>query len=106
MPKRKTHNEFVDELSKILPNIEVQDEYINSNTKIYVKCKNCGNSYYALPSNLLKGYNCKQCYLKSKFKTKEEYEQLQKKLEQLTGKSYIQTILTKNLKILQIWVIT
>ena len=40
-----------------------------------VKCKNCGNSYYALPSNLLKGYNCKQCYLKSKFKTKEEYEQ-------------------------------
>ena len=75
MPKRKTHDEFVDELSKILPNIEVQDEYINSNTKIYVKCKNCGNSYYALPSNLLKGYNCKQCYLKSKFKTKEEYEQ-------------------------------
>ena len=36
MPKRKTHDEFVDELSKILPNIEVQDEYINSNTKIYV----------------------------------------------------------------------
>ena len=55
------------------------------------------NSYYALPSNLLKGYKCKQCYLKSKFKTKEEYEHIKEHAiltHNILGKVYI----SKNFK--------
>ena len=38
MPRKKTNEEFINELRTIHPKIEVLDYYINSDTKIKVKC--------------------------------------------------------------------
>ena len=37
--KCKTHNKFIEELVSINPNIDVLDEYVNSNTKLKCRCK-------------------------------------------------------------------
>ena len=45
----------------INPNVEIIDEYVNSNEKIRVKCKVCDNVWYASPSKLLVGRSCPVC---------------------------------------------
>lgn len=69
----RSHVDFVEKLKDIQPTLEVLSTYKNSTTKITVLCKTCGNKYDSLPSNLLKGYGCKQCYLNSKRRTREEF---------------------------------
>lgn len=59
--KKKTTAEFIEQLATISPSIEVQGEYLNTNTKIQVRNKNCGHSWYATPNSLLRGSNCPQC---------------------------------------------
>ena len=60
--RRKTHKEFIDALSKVTNEVTVLGTYINSKEKIEVKCNNCGNIWYAAPSNLLNGNKCPKCY--------------------------------------------
>lgn len=69
----RSHNDFVEKLKDIQPTLEVLSTYKNSVTKITVLCKTCGNKYDSLPSNLLKGYGCKQCYLNGIKRTREEF---------------------------------
>lgn len=57
----KSQEKFESELSIVNPNIEVIGEYTNSNTKIQCKCKICGKTWSALPTNLLKGKGCPRC---------------------------------------------
>ena len=59
--KKKTTAEFVEQLAKISPSIEVQGEYINTSSKIKVRNKQCGHSWYATPNSLLRGSNCPEC---------------------------------------------
>lgn len=59
--KKKTTEEFIEQLASISPSIEVQGEYINTNTKIKVRNKDCGHLWYATPNSLLRGSNCPQC---------------------------------------------
>lgn len=61
MSKRKTHEEFVTELSVINPNIEVIGVYVNNSTKILCRCKVDANEWHAIPTNLLKGKGCPFC---------------------------------------------
>lgn len=68
MPKKKTHEEYVVEVNKINPNIEVIDRYVNTNTKILHHCKIDDCTWYAVPSNILNGKGCPQCGLKSRTK--------------------------------------
>lgn len=68
-----SHDIFVERLKNIQPNLKVLSTYKNVHTKIKVLCKTCGNKYDSIPSNLLKGYGCKQCYLNSVGRTKEEF---------------------------------
>lgn len=58
---RKTHKQYVDELSKINPDIYVADEYVNARTKIAHMCKNCGCKWYTRPGDALKGKGCPDC---------------------------------------------
>lgn len=63
--QRKTHEEFVEELSKINPNIEVLEDYKNAHTGIKCKCKVCGygedGNWRPQPSHLLEGKGCPKC---------------------------------------------
>ena len=59
--KRKSHEQFVDELFNINPNIEVIGTYKKKNIPIKIKFKECGHSYETSPTSLLIGRNCKYC---------------------------------------------
>ena len=61
MAKRKTHEEYVQEMSIINPNIDVIEEYINSDTKILHKCKIDGYEWYAYPTHMVRGHGCPVC---------------------------------------------
>ena len=75
---RKTTEQFIKELSKINPNIEILGEYINSQTKIKCKCKIDGYEWEIIPNNSLQGKSCPMCYGNAK-KTHEQFvEELSK----------------------------
>ena len=57
----KTHEEYVDELNNINPDIIVLGMYINANTPILHKCLIDGHEWYAQPANILSGKGCPQC---------------------------------------------
>lgn len=57
----RTHEQYVQELKIINPDIEVLGIYINSLTPILHKCLKDGYEWYATPANLLFGYGCPQC---------------------------------------------
>lgn len=54
--KRKTHEQFIKELSIKNKSIEVLGAYKNSQTKILCKCKICGFEWKVIPNNLLIKY--------------------------------------------------
>lgn len=71
--KKKTHEEYIEELAEINPNIEVIGKYININTKILHKCKIDGYEWDITPYCVLKmGQGCPKCFGNIK-KTQEEY---------------------------------
>lgn len=59
--KRKTHNEYVEELALKNPNIEVLGTYVNVATPILHKCRKDGYEWFAKPNNILNGYGCPVC---------------------------------------------
>ncbi len=61
MPRRKTHDEFVEDLKKISPSITALEKYQNCRTKIKVKCECCGYQWKTIPSDLLSGHGCPRC---------------------------------------------
>lgn len=69
---KKTHDEYVKELSRVNPNIEVIGKYISGKTKILHRCKIDGYEWEVCPSNILSGKNCLVCSGMKK-KTHDEY---------------------------------
>ena len=59
--QKRTHEEFVEQLHGIDSSIEVLGKYINTDTRIEVKCKKCGKTWYSTPNNLLGGHGCGRC---------------------------------------------
>ena len=59
--RRKTHEFFVNEISKINPNIEIISKYTACDESIYVKCKIDSYEWKTTPERLLAGRGCKQC---------------------------------------------
>lgn len=60
--RMKTHEEFVEEVRFINPDVEIIGKYIDSKTKILVKCKKCGHEWYVQPCSLLACHGCPNCY--------------------------------------------
>jgi len=58
--KKKTTQEFINEMFKINPYIIIIGEYINAETKIEYICE-CGNTHSSQPSLLLQGHRCGHC---------------------------------------------
>ena len=75
--KAKTHNEYVNEVKTVNPDIEVIGTYINNNTKILHRCKIHNVEWYTIPSRILQGQGCLQCKLEkirnSKLKDHNQY---------------------------------
>ena len=61
LAKSKTHDDFIEEMYKIHPNIEVIGKYENANRRIRVKCNICGFEWDGVPGNMLSGDGCRKC---------------------------------------------
>lgn len=72
MAKKKTHEEYIEEVAKINSNIEVIGVYINSSIKILHRCKKCGYEWMVSPNAILSSHGCPAC-VEKKRKTHEEY---------------------------------
>ena len=57
----KNTKQFIEEIKIINPNIKILGEYINSKTKIRVKCLICGNIWEIVPNHLLRKRGCPVC---------------------------------------------
>lgn len=64
MSKNKTHEEYVEEVTQMNPDIEVVGRYVNNHTKILHRCKIDGCEWYPKPTNVLGGKGCPVCGLK------------------------------------------
>lgn len=58
---QKTHTEFLNELNKKTDQYEVISKYKNSKSKIEVKHKKCGKTFFTTPCNLNQGKGCPFC---------------------------------------------
>lgn len=62
LSERKTHNQFVEELEEVNPNIEVLGSYTGTHRKIKCRCKLDNTIWYGYPANLLnKSAGCPTC---------------------------------------------
>lgn len=61
MPKKKTNEEFLNDLRLINQNVLPLEEYVNASTKIDILCLNCNNVFSASPDNLLHNKGCPIC---------------------------------------------
>lgn len=84
--RKKTHEEFIKELSIKNPDIEVLEQYKNTDTKIIVRCKTCSHIWSVRPSDLLRDNKtgCPKCMLKqSGAKRTKSHEQFEKELYEI-----------------------
>ena len=61
MPKKKTHEQFLEDLLKVNTNIIVLGKYENARTPVLCKCKKCDHEWPGIPNNLLRGEECMNC---------------------------------------------
>lgn len=61
MAKKKTHEEYVEQVAVINPNIEVIGIYVDSMKKILHRCKIDGCEWYVIPNSILHGTGCPKC---------------------------------------------
>lgn len=59
--RKRSHAQYVADVAKINPDIEVIGEYVNNDTKILHRCKIDGYEWYAKPKNILRGNGCPMC---------------------------------------------
>lgn len=75
MSRRKTHEEYINEVKDKNPNIEVLGVYVDAKTAILHKCKIDGYEWYAKPNNILSGKGCPMCAGNIRF-THEQYVEM------------------------------
>lgn len=59
--QRRSHQQFVEDLHKVNPNIQCLDEYHNNHQKIHFKCAECGRVWFTTPYSVLAGHGCPEC---------------------------------------------
>lgn len=68
MAERKTHEQFINELKEVNPNVECLTFYVNNHTKVKLRCLICGHEWLITPKNALHGRNCPVCADKNRIK--------------------------------------
>ena len=93
MAKRKTHEQFIEEMKIKQPNIEVLETYKGSNVPILCKCKIDGYEWSPRPKHLLSNHGCPQCGIKSNSKQRTKtHEEFLKKFNEKFPNSNIEII--------------
>lgn len=69
----RTHEEFVNKVKSINPNVEILGKYKNVKTKVKCKCLIDGYIWEATPNNLFSGKGCPKCRASIGEKIVEEY---------------------------------
>ena len=65
--KKKTNEEFLEELHNINPSIEPLEEYKGANTEITFKCNTCGHIFKTTPGRILHTkYGCPKCAIEAR----------------------------------------
>ena len=59
--KKKTHEQFIQEMNKVNPNIEILGTYTNGKTKILCRCRLCKCEWKTVPADLLRHHGCPKC---------------------------------------------
>ena len=81
--RTKTHEQFVEEVRNINPDITVVGTYKNSHTKIEFRCKE-GHKWITTPSNVLAGKTCLTCAnIQSSLRQRKSHEQFVKELKNI-----------------------
>lgn len=68
--RKKTHEEFINQIKNINPNIKIISQYKRTNDYVECECIKCGHTWSAFPHNLLKGHGCPLCSKKKNSDTK------------------------------------
>lgn len=66
MAKKKTHEEYVEELKEKNPTVEVIEQYASAKIPILHHCLTCDYYWKVSPTNMLSGKGCPQCANKSR----------------------------------------
>lgn len=61
---RKTHAQFLAEMAKVNPSVEILGEYTSAKEELRCRCITCGHIWEAQPTNLLAGCGCPACRLR------------------------------------------
>lgn len=61
MPKKLTHEEFINKLYNKNKKVTVLEKYQLATIKVKCQCTECDNIFYMRPSNLLNGQGCPEC---------------------------------------------
>lgn len=69
---RRTHQQFIDEIRRIHPNLEILSEYVKVTERVLVRCLIHDFTFYAIPDNLLRGKGCRLCGYESIAKRKKK----------------------------------
>lgn len=86
MPKRKTHEEYIEEVFNLVGDeYTILGKYVNSTTKIKFIHNICKNEFEARAGGFLSGRRCPHCYGTHKKTT----EQFQKELDELHPNEYV-----------------
>ena len=72
MTRRKTQQEFIDQMRLKNPGFIVVGEYVNNKTPVRIKCSACGYEWSPWPNNMLRGERCPSC-TNIKRRSKEEF---------------------------------
>lgn len=59
--KSMLHEDFIERMNVIHPDIRVLGEYVNSSKKIQVQCMKCDYVWDGVPANMLSGDGCRKC---------------------------------------------
>lgn len=61
MSRKLTHDEQVEAIAKVNPNIEVLGSIVGNAVNVLCRCKVCNHKWNAIPSNLKRGQGCPSC---------------------------------------------
>lgn len=77
----KTHEQYIEEVKKLNPDIKVIGKYINANKAIKHYCRKHNIYWDITPSNILKGCGCAECgNEKIKYKNRKSHEEYVKEV--------------------------
>lgn len=73
---RRTSNEFISEIKKINPNLEILGKFVGTGKNVHTRCTVCGYEWDPIASSLLHGSGCLQCGRKKEELNTEKHKKI------------------------------